>query len=150
MYRCLTPTHGDAERLLDEVRGLVSDHLVLDVKSLGADRGAVGIRRGRDGALVYVQDLSESERAWFQEFGDFRSSLAVRPMERTPESVGVCWDIVVALNTFSPTPVWISNLAYHGDFIRKFAPLRFARFSDGAEGSALSAEEFAKLVETPG
>lgn len=151
MYRCLVRGRTEAEGLLAHVRQYATDGTLAGVHTLDSAGGTtLGLRQGDTHAVLYVHALSEGERAGLIALGTPDYCVAFSPGdEDLPEAVGLCWEVMTAINTFHPTPVWIHSAAYSEQTIGRFAEPRRTRFSDGGEGHVLTAEEFAAMLDAP-
>lgn len=144
---------ADGVRLLDQVRDWASDGVLTDVQWLhGPGEASLALRRGESYAILRVRPLSRvsSERKdepnkseeWCVSFSPSDDD--------SPEAAALCWDALVAINTFSPTPVWISVLAYGAADLHHIGPATSLAIRAGGQGHLLTSTQFDALLSQLG
>ncbi len=153
LYRCLLSCRSAAERLLSNLETLTKDGVLPDTAALHSSSGStLGLRRESTHILVYLHGLSPSEQIALQTVGVVGCThcLALSPDEETFDAVGLCWDVLTAINVFYPTDVWICDRLYSAERIGIVASLRIAEFGDRTSGYILTPAEFRRLLESRG
>ena len=152
-YRCFAVEREAGARLLSAVSEFAADKLLLsDVGTLHAASGrTLGLRRRENSALLQLQTLNANEKEILRSFGELANfCLSFTPIENTPGSLNLCWELMIAINAFAPTSVWLSSETYRAESIHPFAPSRAVRFSDAREGFLLFSREFGALLDSSG
>lgn len=100
--------------------------------------------------MVEVVQLAPRERVAARSFDEPDVALALTPQSADdPESVGLAWELLAALNLWAPSPVWISVEAYDERTIEQVGTPRMVDLG-GCPGHVLTPTELASLFEMSG
>ncbi len=97
-------------------------------------------------SVLTARRLKPEDRSGLAPYEGFDSIVDFAVPEITPESAGLCWDILVAVNAYYPCAVWLSRETYDETAISRSAPVRQVQLQD-LVGYLLQPEEFSQFLE---
>jgi hypothetical protein len=148
LYCCALGSNSDLDAVFRGVTALDAAYPGLSTNFQTTDLGQGLYLKAEVGeCLLEGRQTSSQEQIAFVALGDVESIVEFSVPERTPESVGLCWDALVTAARSVLCIVWLSVNTYGPDSILSVAPVRMATLPGIGSGHILTGEELIRFAE---